>query len=180
MGVEILAPNATQRSRRLTRQSASANDEAAALDPAPATAVALACGSIVDLPILTRHPTGITRKMSTRSLRRACLYGLSNAPVGVGIGLHVRFIAIGDYREFPYYAGVAAFVMPALLWFFLIERKRKITALRAATIGVAGAILAHGFTWYLVFIVANFDYWILGHQVGSLPCRRPIRSSAAS
>lgn len=107
--------------------------------------------------------------MSTRSLRRACLYGLSNAPVGVGIGLHVRFIAIGDYREFPYYAGVAAFVMPALLWFFLIERKRKITALRAATIGVAGAILAHGFTWYLVFIVANFDYWILGHQVGSLP-----------
>ncbi len=107
--------------------------------------------------------------MSNPSLRRACLYGLSNAPVGIAIGLHVRWMAIGDYSEFPYYAGVAAFVMPALVWFFFVERRKKITAVRAATVGVIGAILAHGFTWYLGFLVANVEYWILARQVGSLP-----------
>lgn len=104
-----------------------------------------------------------------RSLRRAVLYGASNLPVGIGIGLHVRFVAIGDYREFPWYAGVAAFVVPALLWFFLIERGGRFSTARGAAVGVAGAALAHVVTWYLMFLAANVEFWILGRQVGSLP-----------
>jgi hypothetical protein len=102
-------------------------------------------------------------------LKRTLSFGILCAPVGIGVGVYIRMSSIGDYSEFPYYSGAAAFIAPAIIWHLMIERKKKIGIGRGASAGVLGAALAHFVCWYLSILTAEIQYWIIGRQVGSLP-----------
>lgn len=102
-------------------------------------------------------------------LKRTVLFASLCTPVGVGVGVYLKLTSIGDYSEFPYYSGLAAFLAPAAIWYLMIERNKKIGIGRGVGAGILGAALSHFVCWYLMIIGANIEYWVLGRQVGSLP-----------
>jgi hypothetical protein len=56
-----------------------------------------------------------------------------------------------------------------LLWLFVVERPKKWTISRGATAGALGGILSHYSSSYIGLLYANYEYWALGKQIGSLP-----------
>lgn len=94
--------------------------------------------------------------------------GAMCVPCGLLVGLHVAYFALGDYSRFPYYSSCAAFLAPAFAWRVVAERSSQPTRASAVAAGAAGAVLAHHLTWYILVLVSNFEYWILGRQVASL------------
>lgn len=72
------------------------------------------------------------------------------------------------WEHFFVYSGSASLVIPALLWFILVERPQRRTTLRAALVGTLGAALAHYFTWYFLIASMRISYLLTGESVTSL------------
>ncbi len=100
---------------------------------------------------------------------RTLLAGAINTPVGMVVGVWVERTSLGDYSQLPIAAPIAAWLGGSLTWWFYCERNKKTrTQTRAAIAGTVGAILAHPLCWYLLILISNFGYWVLGQQQGSL------------
>jgi len=95
--------------------------------------------------------------------------GLLCCPVGLAMGLYIaNGQHDGGWERFFVYSGSAAFAIPALLWFILVEQSRKRTNYRAALAGALGAALAHYFTWYFMMASMRISYLLTGKPVTSL------------
>jgi hypothetical protein len=121
-------------------------------------------------PQLNSGTVGRAVEMTVTGRVRAMTMGAICVPCGLLIGLHVRASAIAnpDYRNFPYYSSLAAFVAPALTWWWLVERQRRYSIATGILAGAVGAVVAHLLTWHIVLLVVNFQYWILD-SVGTRP-----------
>jgi hypothetical protein len=115
------------------------------------------------------------------ALRWSLFMGALCAPVGIGIGLFIARTAHGEgYGTFWLWAGIAAFATGAGLWWLILERPARYTALRGMCAGFLAGILAHPITWYLMIFEANVCYWITDGCRGSLNAPPMNLAEAAS
>ena len=104
-----------------------------------------------------------------QATRYSLLMGAICAPAGVGVGWIVASTATGSgYEYFFAYAGAAAFLTGAVMWWLVIERPGKATRLRGAAAGGWAGILAHWACWYLVIVSLWLCNQVTGGCVSSL------------
>ena len=102
-------------------------------------------------------------------IRRSLLMGAFCCPVGVVVGCILVRMANGDgWEMFPWYAGTAAFLAPATVWWFLVEKKQLYSVLRGSVAGALGAVTAHYLCWYLEIICYNINFWLFADPGSSL------------
>ena len=107
--------------------------------------------------------------MMATHFRQSLVMGLVCAPVGFAAGyILLSDSTDGGLKYFQYYAAVAAFIAPALMWWLLVERKNKLTLGRGLGAGALGAAFAHYVCWYLMIVGSNVDYWLLQGPASSL------------
>jgi hypothetical protein len=115
-------------------------------------------------PQLNSGTLGGQVEMFATGRARAIVMGVMSLPCGLAVGLHLRLFASTnpDYRDFYLYSSVAAFVAPALTWWWLVERSRRFSTAMGIVAGAVGTMLAHHLTWQLALLVVNLRYWISG------------------
>ena len=97
--------------------------------------------------------------------------GLLCLPVGVAVGWWITHDAGSEgWSLFPLYAGLAAFLAPALIWRLMMKSSSRG---RAALAGTLGALAAHYLAFYAQIVGLNIDYWLLG-AAGSALGEPPI------
>jgi len=101
-------------------------------------------------------------------MKHSLLFGLLCSPVGIGVGIILRIndwgVASGDGYGLGFIssAGIAAFLAPCFIWYFMIERRKRISVSRGITVGVLGAALAHFVCWYLLLLSRYIEHLYLG------------------
>ncbi len=67
--------------------------------------------------------------MSFESYKKSFYFGIFCCPIGLIIGLYIKYTSVGDYSEFPYYSTLAAFIMPAISWGLFVERNKQTSSI---------------------------------------------------
>ena len=96
--------------------------------------------------------------MKSNDIKTKVLYsfemGALCSPVGIACGLLVLLFASGEgYLIFPLYAGIAAFLTSAFLWFIFVALTGQYNKVVGGLIGGLSGILAHWLCWYFLLIV---------------------------
>lgn len=100
-------------------------------------------------------------------IRRSIVAGLLYLVVGIAVGIFVGIRSSNDsYKSFYIFAGLGAFLSTFLLWLILIEKARN--KLEGVVVGIFTGVISHYFCWYLLLLVFNIEYWVLGNKGGTL------------
>ena len=98
-------------------------------------------------------------------MKRSIIFGCISSVVGFSVGYYFR----GLDGNLPILSGISAFIGSSLMWLLIVDRPNNWSEDRGVVAGVSGAIVAHYLNSYISLLIANYGYWILGKQIGSLP-----------
>ena len=101
------------------------------------------------------------------ALASSAVFGALCAPVGIAVGAFIGFTATGKGWEWFFLpAGLAAFLTAFALWWLVVERTAKLTAVRGAVAGAIAGIAAHYVCWYFMLLGNFFRALAVGEAVG--------------
>ena len=95
-------------------------------------------------------------------------FALMAASLGLGVGLLIQKIAIGDYSGFFYFSATSAFVSSYVIWYFLMEKGHHRSLIRGMVAGMINVIVAHYLCFYFFLLKANIEYWVFGMEIHPL------------
>ena len=94
-------------------------------------------------------------------------YGLSNAFLGLIIGIYIAVIFIGDgYNAFIIASPIAAFFTGGIAWKRIM--KDHLNPTKIYITGIVTGTVSHYITFILISIGMNICYWTTGNCTGSL------------
>ena len=89
-------------------------------------------------------------------MKRSLIFGLFCLPAGL-IAIAMIFSNNNDYDpgwwRFQFSIAAASILIPAFLWYLIIERKKRFSMKRGIVIGVLGAVLSHYFSWFFFLYI---------------------------
>ena len=89
-------------------------------------------------------------------MKRSLIFGLFCLPAGL-IAIAMIFSNNNDYDpgwwRFQFSIAAASILVPAFLWYLIIERKKRFSMKRGIVIGVLGAVLSHYFSWFFFLYI---------------------------
>ena len=90
-------------------------------------------------------------------MKHSLLFGLFCLPIGLS-AIVFNVINYNNYDsswwKFQFSITAASILVPAFLWYLIIERKKRFSMKRGIVVGVLGAVLSHYFSWF--FFLNNF------------------------
>jgi hypothetical protein len=104
------------------------------------------------------------------------LFGLYNLPVG--LLTIIIYLSNGNSDDsgfwiFEFSIAIASFLAPALLWYVIIERKKRLSIKRGIVVGVLSTVLSHFFNWYFFLLIGYVSFMIVGPE-GTFSGNDPI------
>jgi len=89
-------------------------------------------------------------------MKRSLIFGLFCLPAGL-IAIAMIFGNNNDYDpgwwRFQFSIAAASILVPAFLWYLIIERKKRFSMKRGIVVGVLGAVLSHYFSWFFFLYI---------------------------
>ena len=89
-------------------------------------------------------------------MKQSLLFGLFCLPVGL-LAIVMNVINYNNYDSswwrFQFSIAAASILVPAFLWYLIIERKKRFSMKRGIVVGVLGAVLSHYFSWFFFLYI---------------------------
>ena len=89
-------------------------------------------------------------------MKRSLIFGLFCLPVGL-LAIAMIFSNNNNYDSswwrFQFSIAAASILVPAFLWYLIIERKKRFSMKRGIVVGVLGAVLSHYFSWFFFMYI---------------------------
>ena len=89
-------------------------------------------------------------------MKQSLLFGLFFLPVGL-LSIVMNVINYNNYDSswwrFQFSIAAASILVPAFLWYLIIERKKRFSMKRGIVVGVLGAVLSHYFSWFFFLYI---------------------------
>ena len=89
-------------------------------------------------------------------MKQSLLFGLFCLPVGL-LAIVMNVINYNNYDSswwrFQFSIAAASILVPAFLWYLIIERKKRLSIKRGIVVGVLGAVLSHYFSWFFILYI---------------------------
>ena len=89
-------------------------------------------------------------------MKRSLIFGLFCLPVGL-LAIVMNVINYNNYDSswwrFQFSIAAASILVPAFLWYLIIERKKRFSMKRGIVVGVLGAVLSHYFSWFFFLYI---------------------------
>ena len=90
-------------------------------------------------------------------MKRSLIFGLFCLPVGL-LAIAMIFSNNNNYDSswwrFQFSIAAASILVPAFLWYLIIERKKRFSMKRGIVVGVLGAVLSHYFSWFFFLYIS--------------------------
>ena len=90
-------------------------------------------------------------------MKRSLIFGLFCLPVGL-LAIAMIFSNNNYYDSswwrFQFSIAAASILVPAFLWYLIIERKKRFSMKRGIVVGVLGAVLSHYFSWFFFLYIS--------------------------
>ena len=89
-------------------------------------------------------------------MKRSLIFGLFCLPAGL-IAIAMIFSNNNDYDpgwwRFQFSIVAASILIPAFLWYLIIERKKRFSMKRGIVVGVLSVVLSHYFSWFFFLYI---------------------------
>jgi hypothetical protein len=92
-----------------------------------------------------------------KEIKRSIVIALIASLFGIGIGIYIE-LKVLEHGYFYICSGMAAFFTSALLWWGIIERKKRFNVYSGILVGSLSGSLSHIICWYLFFISINIQH----------------------
>ena len=91
-------------------------------------------------------------------MKQSLLFGLFCLPVGL-LAIAMIFSNNNNYDSswwrFQFSIAAASILVPAFLWYLIIERKKRFSMKRGIVVGVLSVVLSHYFSWFFFMYIGS-------------------------